>query len=1169
MAAPEEASPSVQTRTLGERIVTRLRDRIAERLPTRGEDAGQAMIIVLFLILVLSTIAPLVAVQVDGEVPTLIRAANERAAVAALSAGVQFYRNHLDTDPNYATQTGCTTPTNEGLGTCSSGAVVPTFCTGLAPGSSVPSSTVVGVIPDNGSCDPALQFTNPPEAFVYVPNQSFLYNQSGGSAGNLLLTVYGRGGTPNDYQYATELVSFQEESIFSYAYVSEYEVLDPNTPQISDTDGPSPQDIGVEWSDVNPSGQTVSPEPYTAGYDTPLSIFGNESAWQALCQYKTWQPNTFVDANFEPGGSPVYGVSVPQYYGPWYGSSTYNLTSTKFSFTVSLSNPLPDGGTSEVVTVNPGAGNGSIGVPPCGLPYDFTSSDNVTGPVATGDQIRICGAPTFSGGSLGIPSVSSGAPAANIYYVDQNHNPYHYPGSVKVVAAGHGFAGNETPNGPYPDTATGQYAPSGFWYDEYTCGIPVPPGASGQTGNGFVGSSGTSGSLRAKNVLYAPNAVHGVELNASVTLPNPSQLASFGELQTGSNSYGCTFTGPTMIELYWDPGKQIEAMDVWSPLSGRDGPDANLATGNPTSPQCSEPAGTNGNTDDFSLTNPLVTDIPVPTKQYIAPGGGLSGDGVIYVRSPTNLSWSSDGCSNVGVPTCPYNYLSPPASSLPAPPANEPDYYFCPFEAESFVGLSAAQCMQGDAYIEGQLTGQLTVATQGNIIVTRDTTVNCADTPSYSANPQNPSTEYLSGPNAKNPSTITNCAIETYPDVLGLVANVDVDLAYDPEGAGSLAGTPPGAPGIGLAGICPNELLNSADLSPNNGPNAMVPADIWPSCLVKNPIIDAAVVAAHGSFGVQESSNCPLLSGAQAAVCQQTNGNALTLNGSDIGFYRGPFGLHSGTQAISGYNKVLSWDTRLQTAPPPAIVPQSSESWVVSSVTGCNAINPAIDTAGICSPFGSPFGVTSSYGGTTVPPTSSPGTIITLPTTTTSSTTTMPSTTTTTKPTTTTSSSTTTTTKPTTTTSSSTTTTTKPTTTSSSSSTTTTTGGSGNSTTTVTTTTTPTTSSSSSTSTTHPSTTMPTASTVTSVTTTSLATTTSSTSSTTTTLPASTTTTLATTTTTPTTTTSSTTTTLPASTTTTLAPTTSSSSTTSSTTSSTSSTTTSTTTTTLPYDTGD
>src|SRR5208282_3681020 len=160
--------------------------------------------------------------------------------------------------------------------------------------------------------------------------------------------------------------------------------------------------------------------------------------------------------------------------------------------------------------VNPGAGNGSIGVPPCGEPYDFGSADNVTGPVATGDQIRVCGAPTFSGGSLGIPSVSSGAPPGGADFVDQNGQPYHYPGSVKVIAASPGVAGNETPNGPYPDTDTGHYAPSGFWYDEYTCNIPVPAGASGQTGNGYIGSSGTTGSQQAQKVLYAPNPVHGV-----------------------------------------------------------------------------------------------------------------------------------------------------------------------------------------------------------------------------------------------------------------------------------------------------------------------------------------------------------------------------------------------------------------------------------------------------------------------------------------------------------------------------------------------------------------------------------------------------------------------------------------------------------------------------------
>ena len=81
-------------------------------------------------------------------------------------------------------------------------------------------------------------------------------------------------------------------------------------------------------------------------------------------------------------------------------------------------------------------------------------------------------------------------------------------------------------------------------------------------------------------------------------------------------------------------------------------------------------------------------------------------------------------------------------------------------------------------------------------------------------------------------------------------------------------------------------------------------------CNPQNVVIDAAVFALNGSFGVENWNQTP------------QSGNA-NFNGSDLSEYRGPFGIHGS----NGYNKEFSFDQRLAYALPPNLLPQGVSLW--------------------------------------------------------------------------------------------------------------------------------------------------------------------------------------------------------------------------------------------------
>jgi hypothetical protein len=266
----------------------------------------------------------------------------------------------------------------------------------------------------------------------------------------------------------------------------------------------------------------------------------------------------------------------------------------------------------------------------------------------------------------------------------------------------------------------------------------------------------------------------------------------------------------------------------------------------------------------------LITGIALPT------------DGVVYVQNYTLPSGNPAPVVNDGATPCfnPYQYAQP---------------------------ADSAECLEGDAYVEGELRGDLTVASAANIIVTRDLTYQCADG--------------SGGASSTDPSSVSLCTTENNPDVIGLSAKYDILVSHNDSsvnientqdcinhGFGDGTGTPANVKGGTFGGTVINGTYYAND-----------PAAVWPSvCDPTNIVIDAAVFGLNGSFGVENWDTSP--------YSQYVN-----LNGTDLSEYRGPFGI-SGSD---GYEKNFSYDSRLAFLAPPYVIPGSVPLWLVQDYVVC------------------------------------------------------------------------------------------------------------------------------------------------------------------------------------------------------------------------------------------
>jgi len=337
---------------------------IARRLAVARDDSGQALVLAILVVLVVSILVPVLATQLDAENSATEMSVSSEQALAAAEAGVQEYRNYLDNVPAYYAY-------NYGA-------------------------------PDG---DPALtgwkQIGTSHEWFHYVPDPSRLTVQSGGSAGQMVLEVTGRAGVPGAYAYRSLLVSFKLSGILTDSYYSEYELSDPNEPGVlpnvtvtpsggSGTSVPMDQ-VQVEYNYTNASGTTTT--------------YGPMLLSDALCKYHTYDENTFVDSignviNRHVAPDTLVASASNPYYGPYYDTDgiTYTVPNTPGWPNAGATIQIPSG-------VRPCSAYG-VGI------YDGSVAFN--GTAYTNDQFWLCGNPQYNGN----PPLISGAPAKPWSYRD-------------------------------------------------------------------------------------------------------------------------------------------------------------------------------------------------------------------------------------------------------------------------------------------------------------------------------------------------------------------------------------------------------------------------------------------------------------------------------------------------------------------------------------------------------------------------------------------------------------------------------------------------------------------------------------------------------------------------------------------------------------------------------
>ncbi|MHB8457995.1 MAG: hypothetical protein ACYDBS_09960, partial [Acidimicrobiales bacterium] len=344
------------------------------------DDAGQALIMALIIVLMFTLLPMITFVTLQSVQPQTTASLNYDAALAAAQAGLQEYRSLLDQYSGYALYSGANQPPS------SAGGCNPAFTGG------------------SGSCPTkwaTVANTHPVESYVYTPNSSQLNMIPNGSAvpygGQVLLTVVGRAGTGPATTYRTIEGSLGLSGALQDVYFSTFEQ-------------PGPADFS-QWENdystsypyyplgqVTPgSGSSLGAYAYDEGTEpvapAPSGVPANPAAGQtyaqALCQYDAWQPNLYVDwysQNVNPVMPPTnngnvypsngaYSPSNP-YYGPWYGFWNDPKASAAGYGSIQFGSYSYSGGA-------------------CTTNYVGTGN-SFNGPVYSQDEITTCGSPSFT-----------------------------------------------------------------------------------------------------------------------------------------------------------------------------------------------------------------------------------------------------------------------------------------------------------------------------------------------------------------------------------------------------------------------------------------------------------------------------------------------------------------------------------------------------------------------------------------------------------------------------------------------------------------------------------------------------------------------------------------------------------------------------------------------------
>lgn len=339
-------------------------------------------------------------------------------------------------------------------------------------------------------------------------------------------------------------------------------------------------------------------------------------------------------------------------------------------------------------------------------------------------------------------------------------------------------------------------------------------------------------------------------------------------LQAIASQDGCVYSGPTQITLTLN-SSGVEEMEVWSP----DTPYSSSGTTsyNATSGTNQNDTSTNPNVCSAGWTSANNSLVPIPA------------DGVVYVETATSAEQTATGCGSSTLPSVPQNPFEGDNSSGQY---SQLGYY---------DGQTATPGCEGDAFVQGTLSGALTIATQNDIIIDGNITYSTADCgASFNSTLANQCT-YNGSNGAPN-------------DALGLIAYsfVEVDRPVTVTTSG-------GYGGYGGGGGNTTVTVNAGC-----GTSGALPVPYCDPAGVSNLTIDAAVLALNDSFAVNNYT------------IGSTEGT-LYVYGTIDQDYRGAVGTFSGNTLDTGYSKNYVWDSRLEYVNVPYYLNPGTPRWAISS----------------------------------------------------------------------------------------------------------------------------------------------------------------------------------------------------------------------------------------------
>ena len=579
----------------------------------------------------------------------------------------------------------------------------------------------------------------------------------------------------------------------------------------------------------------------------------------------------------------------------------------------------------------------------CGPVY-FGPHDYLFGPVYTNDSVFVAGDGTVGGGpSFGNSAATPAAVPSLVGTADPK---------CLFVDGNNGMSGLSTPCTAQSDVALYDQANSSF-------GNPVqaPPQSDAQLGiiasqNGCLYSGPTQVTLSTDvNGVGQMTVVSPDTTESTVTVNGQPVTWDNNNIPTNYNNCPNNGTAPIPADgvLFVQNAKSAPVTGA-NPFDNYINNTVTNLTANPSTPTTNNPVTLTATVT--SASNQISSAASVAFSQTTRSGGFNSTSVIPACSAVTNWSapiaagsnWTStatcsttEASNGTGAFSAAYSggtYTGSSQANLGQTNTLTPSLSFgansqtnaggC---SSCYYGESSAPDAEGDAFVNGSLSGQLTVGTANNVII--DGNLTYADC----------SGKWLTGQSGE-PNSYCPYSTGGINDALGLIANNYVEVNHPVTNAG---GSVLPSCGAAYGALC----------DPSNSAGGLT--------------IDAAVLALTQSFVVNNYGN-------------GSDEGQLNLYGSIQQFARGPVGTFNGNSTVSGYVKHYTWDPLLDFASPPSYLVPSTAPWVLSSInanggehqtTVCPALTGIYNGTGPGTPItqyctGSPGGL-PTYPAITVP----------------------------------------------------------------------------------------------------------------------------------------------------------------------------------------------------------